>query len=414
MKQDILNNLNNPAQLEKLYRTNKLAFKQGFSAIYENIIDYPMAAFWNARLQETNEGNARINKKDLVFLIVACLFAGTVAKLPALLSVDKEFFFTRNAGFVIFPVLMAYFALKNKLSATKVAMIAGLLLICLFYINLLPGVKNSDTLLLASIHLLLVLWSLLGFAFTGEAKNNEEKRLSFLRYNGDLIVMTGLIVIAGGILTAVSINLFLVIGLQIETFWFNNIVVFALPAAPILGTYLTQTRTHLVSKVSPLIAKLFSPLVLVMLVVYLAAMLYSGKDPYTDRDFLLIFNALLIGVMFIIFFSTAETSEMNGKCLQTWILLLLSSVTVIVNTVALTAIVFRISEWGITPNRAAVLGGNILILINLVMVAVQLTKVVLRKSDLQSVKNIMSFYLPVYSLWAIIVTFLFPLLFGFK
>ncbi|WP_439882026.1 hypothetical protein ACSX1A_02465 [Pontibacter sp. MBLB2868] len=48
----------------------------------------------------------------------------------------------------------------------------------------------------------------------------------------------------------------------------------------------------LVNKVSPVIARIFSPLVLVMLVIYLFAILYSGKNPYSDREFLIIFNLL--------------------------------------------------------------------------------------------------------------------------
>jgi len=151
-----------------------------------------------------------------------------------------------------------------------------------------------------------------------------------------------------------------------------------------------------------------------MLVIYLIAMIYSGKDPYNDREFLLIFNALLIGVMAIIFFSVAEASKNTKSQAESWILLLLSVVTVVVNGIALSAILFRISEWGITPNRAAVLGGNILILINLLLVTVQLFKVILKKTDIAGVGKIISFYLPIYAVWTIIVTFIFPLLFGFK
>ncbi|GAB1374555.1 hypothetical protein MASR1M46_14410 [Bacteroidales bacterium] len=67
-------------------------------------------------------------------------------------------------------------------------------------------------------------------------------------------------------------------------------------------------------KVSPVIAKIFSPLVLIMLLVFLSAMAFSGKDPYNDREFLIIFNALLVGVMAIIFFSVAESS--SGGAMQ--------------------------------------------------------------------------------------------------
>jgi hypothetical protein len=95
-------------------------------------------------------------------------------------------------------------------------------------------------------------------------------------------------------------------------------------------------------------------------------------------------------------------------------LLLLSVVTIIVNGVALSAILFRISEWGVTPNRIVVLGGNILILVNLLLVTARLSRVVSGKSDITGVGKVIAYYLPVYIAWAAIVTFLFPFLFGFK
>jgi hypothetical protein len=151
-----------------------------------------------------------------------------------------------------------------------------------------------------------------------------------------------------------------------------------------------------------------------MLVIYLIAIIYSGKDPYNDREFLMIFNALLIGVMAIIFFSVAESSKKETNQLENWILFLLSSVTIIVGGIALSAILYRIFTLGITPNRAAVLGSNLLIFINLLLVTAQLFKVVTKKSDISGVGKVISFYLPVYCIWTIIVTFIFPLIFWFK
>jgi len=118
--------------------------------------------------------------------------------------------------------------------------------------------------------------------------------------------------------------------------------------------------------------------------------------------------------MAIIFFSVAEASKTTKSQAESWILFLLSFVTVVVNGIALSAILFRISEWGFTPNRAAILGGNILILINLLLVTVQLFKVILKKTDIAGVGKIISLYLPIYVIWTVIVTFIFPLLFGFK
>ncbi|GAB3902255.1 DUF4153 domain-containing protein [Larkinella knui] len=413
MRDEILTHLNDPRQLEKMYRTNKVPFKREFSTLYPTIKGNILADFWNERLNYESDEINWGTRRELVWVFIASLVAGLIAKLPVFLSINEEYFYSRNCGFIIFPVLAGYFAWKNKLSTGKTAFIAGAMLAGLLFINFFPDGKKSDTLLLSCLHLVLFLWSITGFSFVGEVKTDVEKRLGYLRYNGDLVVMTTLILIAGGIMTGITIGLFKLIGFNIEQVYFDYVGIFGLAAAPVVGTYLTQTNPQLVGKVSPVIAKLFSPLVLVMLAIYLIAMVYSGKDPYNDREFLLIFNALLIGVMAIIFFSIAETSKTTKTPTEIWVLFLLSVLTILVNGIALSAILFRISEWGITPNRAAVLGGNVLILINLLVVAGQLFRVLLKKADSTDVGKSMAFYLPLYGLWTSIVTFLFPFLFGF-
>ncbi len=414
MKDAILSSLGDAAQLEQLYRTDRPGFKRAFNSLSPEIRNQPLAAFWNARLNFTREeGISWGNTKELVLVLLTALVAGFIARLPHMLKLDEELFYSRNIGFILFPALITYFAWKNKLPAARIVFIAAATLAGLLYINLLPNNNSSDTLVLACIHLVLFLWSLLGMAFVRRI-GQPLRRIGFLEYNGDLVVMTTLIVIAGGIMTGVTIGLFSLIGLNIEEFWFQNIVVFGLPAAPIFGSYLTRTNPQLVGKVSPVIARIFSPLVLVMLVVYLVAMAWLGKDPYNDREFLLVFNGLLIGVMAIIFFSVASFSRGNRYPAETWVLFFLSVVTILVNGIALSAILFRISEWGITPNRAAVLGSNLLILVNLVWVAAQLLRVLRQKTDVTGVGLAIGRFLPVYAAWTVIVTFLFPLLFGFR
>jgi uncharacterized membrane protein YozB (DUF420 family) len=142
-------------------------------------------------------------------------------------------------------------------------------------------------------------------------------------------------------------------------------------------------------------------------------MTVAQKDPYNDREFLLVFNVLLVGVMAIIFFSVAESKATKSKW-EVWVLFLLSAVTIVVNGIALSAILFRISEWGVTPNRIAVLGGNVLILMHLLLVAGQFFKVLSKGSDITAVRKTISFYLPIYTLWTILVIFLFPIIFGFR
>lgn len=414
MRDEILSNMHNPGQLEKLYRSNKVPFKRAFSNIYPELKGNIIADYWNERLSYESDEISWGSRNEFLFVVAVSFMAGLLAKLPAIFSISEDFYYPRNAGFLVFPFLAAYFAWKNKLAVNKIAWLTGAVLVCLVYINSLPNPAKSDTLILACIHLPLLLWGILGISFAGDELRNYRKRLDYLRFNGDLAVMTALLVFSGMLMTGVTIGLFELIGFQIEDFYFENIVVFVLPAVPIAAAYLTQTNPQLVSKVSPVIAKIFSPLVLVMLVIYLGAIIFSGKDPYNDREFLLLFNLLLIGVMALIFFSVAESAAKEKSVSGIWVLLLLSIVTVVVNGIALSAISFRISEWGITPNRVAVLGGNVLMLVHLLIVTVMLFKTVTKKAALSEVGKSIALYLPVYFIWTIVVVFIFPLLFGFK
>ena len=191
-------------------------------------------------------------------------------------------------------------------------------------------------------------------------------------------------------------------------------MVWGLAASPIVGTYFIRTNPQLVSRVSPVIAKVFTPLVLVTLVTYLVAVVSSGKDPYRDREFLLIFNILLIGVMALILFSATETSKRSKNRTMKFLLFALSLVTVAVNGIALSAILFRILEWGITPNRLAVLGSNILILTHLLVVTYRLYQTIRRNQEVERVAQSIAIFLPIYSIWTVLVTFAFPLFFGFE
>jgi hypothetical protein len=250
--------------------------------------------------------------------------------------------------------------------------------------------------------------------YTGASPGSYRKRLDFLSYNGDLVVMATLIVISGGLFTAITLGLFRLIDLDIEDFYFEYIAIWGAAAAPVLATHLVRTTPQLVGKVTPVIAKIFTPVVFIMLSIYLAAVLYTGKDPYNDREFLIVFNALLVGVMAIILFSISESSYKHKNNLSLFMLSGLSVVTIILNGIALSAILFRIWEWGITPNRAAVLGINVLILLNLIWIAISLIKNFINTQQTDGAEKSIAYFLPFYAGWVAIVTFLFPLLFGFS
>jgi len=413
MENEIKVNINNPKQLEKLYREHKGNFTTAFNTVFQEIKDEPTAQAWNERLNYKDEQIAWGNKNEIIFIVVAAFVGGLIAKIPSFFGIEYDLYLSKNIGFVVFPILTAYFIWKQQLSMTKLVLPLILFIGSAIFMNSLPYNEKSATFILSTIHLPIFLWSILGYAFIGGNLKNNHKKIAFLKFNGNFIVMTGLIFISGMFFTGITIALFGLLKMDIQTFYFEQIAVWGLAAIPMLSTYLIQNNPDLVNKISPTIAKIFTPIVFVTLLVFLAALMYTGKDIYNDRNFLLLFNALLIGVMAIILFSLTEATNNTSSKFNLIILFGLAILAIIANAIALSAILFRLSEFGLSPNRIAVLGANLLVFIHLLIVSYGLFKNLKGKASIQDVEGDIALFIPVYAVWAAFVTFIMPFIFKF-
>ena len=414
IKTGILDNMDNPGQLEMLFRKNKITFQKVFNNLYPEIKESLVAQFWNERLNQQQEEINWGKKSDLIFIACAAFLTGLIAQIPQFTGIRPDTFYARNISILVFPALIVFFARKQQLPLNKWIMLLVPAVITAVYMNSLPYNDHSDTFVLAAIHMPVFLWAVLGYAFTGGNLNAPLKKTEFLHFNGDFVVMTAILFLAGLLFTGITVALFELIGMNIKDFYVENIAAWGLTAIPILATYLVQTNPQLVNKISPLIARIFTPLVLITLISFLSAVLFTGKSLYNDRNFLLVFNGLLIGVVAIIVFSISETAKNSQNSFSLYLLFALSALTVLSDALALSAILFRIFEYGISPNRLAVLGGNLLIFINLVFVSQKLFLAIRGKNEIHKVENIIALLIPTYGIWAAVVSFLFPLLFQLK
>jgi hypothetical protein len=413
MENEIKININNPKQLEKLYREHKSAFTIAFNNVYQEITNEPAAQAWHERLNYKDEHLTWANKNEIIFIVVAAFVGGLIAKMPSFLGLEYDVYLSKNIGFVVFPILSMFFIWKQQLSITKLVLPIILFLASAIFVNSLPYNEKSATFILSTIHLPIFLWSILGYAFIGGDLKSSHKKIAFLKFNGNFIVMTGLIFISGMLFTGITIALFGLLKIDITTFYFEQIAVWGLAAMPMLSTYLIQNNPELVNKISPTIAKIFTPIVFVTLLVFLVTLFYVGKSIYNDRNFLLVFNAVLIGVMAIILFSLTEATNNSSSKFHLIILFGLALLAIIANAIALSAISFRLSEFGLSPNRLAVLGANLLVFVHLLFVTYGLFNNLKGKSSIQNIESAIALFMPAYAVWAAFVTFAMPFIFRF-
>ncbi|MNR43910.1 hypothetical protein D3C85_1625810 [compost metagenome] len=115
--------------------------------------------------------------------------------------------------------------------------------------------------------------------------------------------------------------------------------------------------------------------------------------------------------MAVTIFSITESGKDEKKTISDYMNVALIILALIIDSVALSAIVFRLSSYGISPNRLAVLGVNILIWANLVVIMLSYLRFLQNKTGPLAIQDAVTKYLPVYGLWAAFVTFTFPLFF---
>ncbi|NLL49252.1 MAG: hypothetical protein GX249_11775, partial [Firmicutes bacterium] len=202
--------------------------------------------------------------------------------------------------------------------------------------------------------------------------------------------------------------------IDLEPFLENYFLIYGGCAVALLTVYLVEAKRSIVENFAPILAKIFSPLFLLTMLAFLTVMVVSGTSPFTEREFLIGFDLMLVLVLGMVLYTISAKNLHDQKDLFDYLNVALITVAIIVDSVALSAIVFRLSEYGITPNKLAALGENVLLLVNLGALLVLYVRYFMGKNDFQRIETWQTKYLNVYALWMAIVVFVFPLVFRFQ
>jgi fumarate reductase subunit C len=150
-----------------------------------------------------------------------------------------------------------------------------------------------------------------------------------------------------------------------------------------------------------------------MATIYLVVAFVGGQNPFVDRSFLITVNGLLIVVLGITVLSIAERGEQAEVGWIDYINVALLVVTLVIDLIALSAIFFRLTSYGFTPNRVVVLGANLVVMAHLALTCRASIGLIRGRSGPESMRHAVAGYLPVYVGWAALVAFVLPLVFRF-
>jgi hypothetical protein len=196
--------------------------------------------------------------------------------------------------------------------------------------------------------------------------------------------------------------------------WYvENVAVFGLAAVPVAATFLYDVVFRMRTRIAGVLARVFAPLFLVMSIAYLSIAFVGGQNPFLDRSFLITFNGLLLVVLGITVISIVERGDRPRMGLTDAVNFALVAVTLLIDAIALSAIVFRLASFGLTPNRVAVLGANLAVMAHLAWLLGAYVGLVRRRVGVADMRRVVADYLPVYGIWAAAVAFVLPFVFRF-
>lgn len=356
--------------------------------------------------------------------IVAFGFAIAAAiaiKLPGLfgipLDLDAEgggVFYALNMSLFVLPFLAAYFVWKRgDTPPWKLGMLGGGFIAAAIFANAYPIADPSSTLGLSALHIPIALWLLVGMAYAGTRWSEVGGRMDFIRFSGELFIYYVLIALGGGLLTGFTAMVFYAIGIEIEYFIQTWLIPCGAMGAVIVGAWLVEAKQSVVENMAPVLTRLFTPLFTLMLLAFLGALVFTGNGIDLEREVLIGFDLMLVVVLALLLYSVSARDPHTPPSAFDWVQVTLVVCALLADAVALWAISARISEFGVSPNRVAALGMNLILLVNLAWSAVLYTQFLRGQGSFAALERWQTSYLPVYAGWAAIVVVVFPPLFGF-
>ena len=343
----------------------------------------------------------------------AAAVALQVARLAAGFPGEESEWFYRNFTLFVLPFLAGYFARRRGLDAKEWVLAAAPFVIAALLVNLYPYHASSATEYLVIAHLPVVLWFAVAYPYMSGTIGSHERRMDFVRFTGEWAIYYVLIALGGGVLMGLTA----LILEPIQPDLGEQVVQWVLPlgaaGAVVVAAWLVESKQHVVENMAPVLTMLFTPLFAVMLTVAAATYAVSGAAREFDRELLGVFDALMVVVLGLVLYAMSAREPSRPAGVMDRVQLLAVASALVLDVMVLGAMVARIGDLGLTPNRVAALGLNLVLLVNLAGTAWLSMRFLTGRIAFHRPERWQTSYLPIFPLWAATVIAVLPPLFAF-
>jgi hypothetical protein len=356
------------------------------------------------------------SRRDLWAMVVCAAGAAVSVKVPELFGIglkEDGAFYARNLTLFALPWLAAFLAWRRQVRRPLIGILVALFALGAVAANAYPLADTSQSLVLTSIHLPIALWLVVGLAYVADDWRSSRRRMDFIRFTGEWFVYFVLIALGGGVLVAFLFGTFEAIGIAPEDFIAQWLLPSGAVAAVVVAGWLVEAKQSVVENIAPVLTRLFTPLFTAALLAFLVAVVWTTTGIDVEREALILFDLLLVVVLGLLLYSISARDPLAPPGLFDKLQLALVVSALAIDVLVLVEITGRITEYGATPNKAAALGENVLLLANLAWSAWLLLRFLRRLTPFAALERWQTGYLPVYAAWTWIVVLVFPPLFSY-
>jgi hypothetical protein len=356
------------------------------------------------------------SRRDLHVMILCAAGAAASVKAPELfgLTLDEDAaFYVPNASLFTLPWLAGFLAWRRRASRLMIGILVALFALGAVAANAYPLADPSQSIAVSSLHLPIALWLAVGLAYVADDWRSSRRRMDFIRFSGEWFVYFVLVALGGGVLTGFTVGTFNAIGINAEVFISQWLLPCGAAATVVVAGWLVEVKQGVVENIAPVLTRLFTPLFTAVLLAFLLATGRSGGGIDVEREALILFDLLLVVVLGLLLYSMSARDPLAPPGLFDKLQLALVLSALAIDVLVLLEITGRITEYGTTPNKAAALGENVILLANLAWSAWLLVRFLRRRTPFATLERWQTNYLPVYAGWAWIVVLVFPPLFDY-